>query len=783
MFASGSIVKMNRHSGLFTAYRCGFIIYCLLYLMLVLWFGLIDVYHTHFFSGSRWLYLGYNIFRIIYLFYLSFILFFIGRTLLRLLERRGVVINLKLVDEFVLCFFSGGSILALFMFSIGYCNLFYRSCAILITSPLVILSYADVMNFSSKVWRESISKWIGDTNVIRASLRWAALVCVMFLAILLLIVKGLPPGGGGDYYTHYYPYFKHVVESHSLWPNDVWYHYYVSKGASLAFLSILITDLQAPELLTYLFFIVSALALFSIVKKYANNIFVPLAAAAAYIAAFINTNDPAPIAEWGLFQKHHEFTASLIASVVWALVHFKCAEGRSCLLWTVCTSLFVTHAVLFAPTVFPLLAISLFLMIIGAYVSRQMVMARSFIIIGSVATLVLGSLLSSNYLLTGLSEVTPFRTHWRLANQAKFSEWWSPYLMVLLEEGSGSTMGEIHIVEPANMTRYGFIKQLIRVHTAYYFVPQWLFPRYVYYIIICIAIAVILLIGRRVPFSFWRLCVPVGGTLLAAIVLSQFVTQPVSAYRFYSFTIFFIITGCVCTWCILFRLLPNRHFIGFTSYLMPAALVAYITLHTYRSVPLTEYQHCRNFALGRSSLGEAFAYRNAIFPPAVAIRTVVGHDTRVYTFNLNNYCTAPGCELESFVSFALHRDWHEIMFESPERARELLKKQGLNYFLIDFNKEVLDIIHYSPLFSADNIFDYLGVAWQEGDVYLLTWIGQGTEQLPIDFLCQYNEDYYEKPFKCRSLYQRVKLIYEMNKDYHYPIHRDPSLLPLKDVWQ
>ena len=64
-------------------------------------------------------------------------------------------------------------------------------------------------------------------------------------------LRGFYPGGGGDYYTHYFYYYLAVIQNHGLAPNDVWYHYYYSKGSGLAFLGMLLSDPEAPALTTY----------------------------------------------------------------------------------------------------------------------------------------------------------------------------------------------------------------------------------------------------------------------------------------------------------------------------------------------------------------------------------------------------------------------------------------------------------------------------------------------------------------------------------------------------
>jgi hypothetical protein len=143
---------------------------------------------------------------------------------------------------------------------------------------------------------------------------------------------------------------------------------------------------------------------------------------------------------------------------------------------------------------------------------------------------------------------------------------------------------------------------------------------------------------------------------------------------------------------------------------------------------------------------------------------------------------APGCELESFVSFSMASQWHEILFETGNRARKALESQGLNYFLINLNAVLTDIIQYSPLLRWENIESNLQVAWSDRDVYLLTWPGPNTTPIPPEFMARYCRDYFTSATDFQPLYDRVNVIYQANRTRSFPIYRDPALAPVRG-WQ
>jgi hypothetical protein len=98
----------------------------------------------------------------------------------------------------------------------------------------------------------------------------------------------------------------------------------------------------------------------------------------------------------------------------------------------------------------------------------------------------------------------------------------------------------------------------------------------------------------------------------------------------------------------------------------------------------------------------------------------------------------PGCWIESVVSFKMSGRLDEIVSSPPERARELLQKAGLNYFLVTKDSRLLDLLPYSQLFLPETIGRYLGIRWTDGSAFLLTWVGPETTPIGPEFLDVYN---------------------------------------------
>src|SRR5262249_15796072 len=125
-------------------------------------------------------------------------------------------------------------------------------------------------------------------------------------------------------------------------------------GATVTISSMLLTDPLSSEVVTYLYFLAGTLCVYSMLRRCTNNWIIPGLGLATCIGAFLFTFHPIYL-HWGQFQKHHEFTASLLMSVVWLLAIIRqrtSAIGSRA--WMIYLAFFTGHCVLFAPTVFPL---------------------------------------------------------------------------------------------------------------------------------------------------------------------------------------------------------------------------------------------------------------------------------------------------------------------------------------------------------------------------------------------------------------------------------------------
>jgi hypothetical protein len=777
------ILSPKWQGGQFSAWNiAGWLAFVLPFVVLLAWFRVVDVYHSYFFeTDSNWIYLIYNGFRVLYSLYLIWLLYFLGSILLAALSKKGAQLDLQLPDEVVLCFYAGAAIASAGAFLLGYLSLYYYWILAPATLLLLSASFRSFETFLRRLgdWRRDT--WAGTDDTAWALARHCAVGATIFIVLLLLVLRALPPGGGHDYYTHYFYYYKHVIESHGLWPNELWYHYYVSKGATLVFWSIVLTDLQAPEIVSFAFVLMAGLAVFSLVRRWHGDSILAMGAMAVYLSTYVVPQFAGDLlfagerVAWGEFQKQHEQLASLLAALSWLILVLPRCGGRTLLAWSLFAALFAANVVLFQTAAYPLVLALLCLGALGWAIHKQWSMMMGFAPPVVTATVVLASLLALNYWTTGLGEITPMRPFWRHADQGRFSRVWSPYLMILLQEGSAPEFGGAWLHFPPGMGAWQFAKSIIRYE---HLIKILILPN-IAIIVLWSMIGWLLFRGGRPRFDLTLALLLVLGFLSACVPLAGASGQYISAFRFFSLTVFFINLFGFLTWATLFELLPRRPAVQKSISVTSGIFACLIALTTFVRTPTDELTSCLLFSLGRKSLASTYEFRGGLSDETLRYTSALPAGSPVYSFQNQQHCMIPDREVESFVSYAFGTHWHEIMFEPPEQARSLLRQQGFDYFLVDL-RVMGDIIQYAPLFRLENIAKYLQVTWSEGDLYLLTWPAPGTCPLSESFLAGYRRISAECNYF--QLYDRMRLIYETNKGKPYPIWRDPALPPVPG-WQ
>jgi hypothetical protein len=709
------------------------------YAGLVVWFQGVDVYHKHF-AATGVLVLAHNVFRALFIFYLFWIVHAAGTLMLRLAGGKAVD-SLGVLERLAAGFFAGTGVWHLTMLALGYLNLYTVPVAVALTLPVVALSYG---NFAAAA--QGTVRALRDRDALARSLcRDNRLIAGMFIAaaaatvIMLLLVKGLYPGGGHDYFTHYFYYYQTVVERGGIWPNDIWYQYYYCKGAGLFFLAMLLTDPLAPQLVSFCFIVVAALALFLFLRRVAPDTLWPAAGTILFLALHIFTPSSTSMFRvhggWSEFEKLHELVAALVMAVMWASAGALERSGRMRLLWWLVAASSIVAAVAIDATIAIVLGGVFALLTLWLLATREVLQSVLCVSLGAVAAVALIFILVLNQITSGLALDQGLRLFWNFADVETLSRWGALADVMYLYRDRAVGEGSGTAILSLAMAR--FLVEAARV--------ELLFP-----LVGCGLMAAVAARWR----GPWTFVAPLQGAAVVAVVL-VFVAlgvtagraQPISYYRYSTFVVAFMIAAGVLAWGVaavarsewLKRLARNE-------YTASLVFLACLVLLKAMAGPYTLLTYGARFAIGTYSIDQAYQSQfgplprttwTAIYPGARGAYEVVGPGTRIWSFHVHTYCMLPDCRIETFHSFLMTPRADQVLFGTAEEAKRVLQDSGLNYFLFTSEAGLFDPLPLSALFHPDHIAEHLAIRWTDGTTTLLTWAGPDTVPLDAAWLSSY----------------------------------------------
>jgi len=689
-----------------------FLLFCVTYAALLGAFSALDLYRSGFdVTGTR--VFVYNILRLGFVGYLFWILYASGDLLLAAVSGAGYR-GKPALERLALGFFSGAGIWHILLFALGLANLLHRHVVIGLTFTVLVVS-----------WRSFATTYVRDAcsglppSAAGRGLRPTGTVLVTALvasACLLAMVKGLYPAGGHDYYTHYFHYYREVVESGSIWPNHVWYHFYYSKGAGLFFLAMLLTDPLAPQLVTLCMIAGGAICM----AAFMSHLGVTRQWQAAFLTLFFATYvyTPGPHENmlhggWGDFEKLHEPQTMLVAFLVYALYRLMLPGGEQGT-YRISAMLAVAAAVIVTPPTAAFYALA-GLLLCGIALVRGMKSNAS--AIASVLLACLASaagLLTLNYFVTGFPSDQGMKLFWTFADFEKVQQWdVLPHFVII--HGLLSNLGD-SAMPVLSLEALRFLAVCFRLD---------LFGVAMLLCLLWFAWRIVLRRSagpdtERLGAAFTvLLCFCVVGCLIALFFGR---TQTISFYRFSSFLIpvTVLFAAVLCAYAAPGPVSSNeRRLAAATPVVMVllSALVAASGLYDPRRVS-DVVRNAGLFLIGRHSIGSAYAHQmswpgrlpwGGIYPAARTAHGLVPEGGRLWSLNIHTYCMAPGCRVESYQSYRLGANWGKAFFGTPEQARRSLQAAGLDYFLISTELSIPDPLALSPLLRPPGIAAAFGV--------------------------------------------------------------------------
>ena len=739
------------------------------YVLLLYWFGSRDFYQLHFFDRGLPV-RHYDRARLLFIFYFAWLVYAAGAMSMRIVAGAESCAKVPTHERFPLGFLVGVAVWSILLFPFGLVGLYEKPFALAITIAAMLVSSPHLtdcidagISALARAWMSRVVSFgsirhNATSRLQRAAkllVRWLVWIAIATAVTLFLLVKGLYPGGGHDFYNHYFPYYLRVIQTGSILPNDVWYHFYLSKGDGLYFLAILLTDPLAPQLVTAGFILCGSFIVFALLRRISPVGLLPCIGVLLYFAFFIYTPGPHEFmvaGGWGDLEKEHELTAVLLLGVIWCIVRLCKSPRENKRLWILGLHASIVATILITLQLGFLIGLYLAGFALWFAVKRQWQLA-SIPFFGCVtAAITMAAILVINYALTGLVLDQSVLFTWPVVNLAKITQWGAVFETIDLDK----RMLELS-ASAASWSR-----------TIFWLLPCYLRLELWWPLIGVASIFGVYRIARSghmknsiptpitpVIWSLFWFC----GTVVFAALVGGGRSQTVTFYRLTSFSYAPTLCMGLAIWhfglgdfsCKRLRLIKT-----ILAGSLSVMLLVSIAVEGERTGELERIEGAADSIVdnavalwsGRYSVADAYQNQQGwpgrmpwggIYPGLTPVWRLLPPFTRVWSFHVWTYCMLPDCNFQGYFSFIFSPRWRAVYFGTPEAGRAALQAENLNYFFFSNKMEIEDPIGHSALFSPDNVAKYLAIRWTDGSNYLLTWPGPDTRPLDDGFISAYRD--------------------------------------------
>lgn len=780
-----------------------------------LYFNVVDPYVTFFDELNYWTFV-YNPMRGAFICFFLYFMHSCGSSIIRTaMNEKDEKIVLG-YSGFALPFFLGCALWQIFIWFIGILGVMSPGIVLgsVIISLIFICSAGHEINIRPNF---TLPTSVPISNPVAIS----AVAVVLLFALILLNQALNIASFDYDSAGHYAPYYLEVAENRSTDFNNHWYHFWVSKGASLFFFATILTDVNGAQLVSYAMLVAAFFALNDIAKNSGWGDFDKRALLILFFSVpFID--------DFSFFQKHHIVNFSMICGFLLTsllLINLSLRNQNiaryqimATLIMTACV---LTNSVLSA-FILPLAA---YLCLVQIFAGRQPLFVVATPLFVGICVL---AIFSFNFMETGLIEVTPYRFFQQFADFDKLKQVVSPYILLIMDEGSKNTTGSFVDPSMQGVQLFETIKLLLRTEV---FFP--LFPQFLLGVVLAAFLATITgKIDRERKHGFYFALVFIA----IALFLGLLASQPGSLARFYTFNVAVLAVLIAASVGVILNLMPvnklkaNKVAPGII-WLIGMALVfqfSFLRLDNISMKQTNEYINNKiSFLSSTQSFEEAFLNTHypptTHYPPKTALwprRMVDSYclsaakaAQQTYLFEEGDQKTRPsiwsltfiqesGCHMLPMAEFRLevtHRfgtAYHKLVFSPVEITIQELRKIGVELFYINtrpfdmsvgtISTRIWGCMAYSELFQRQNIEKYFQILWQKDGRTLLRLVPEKSRQTDnaiFDFAEAYSKKKNQKPRSAdwKAICERVGNYYLKNGE-DYPIKTDPSL-PKLVGWQ
>lgn len=696
------------------------------------------------FEQTGWLLLSYNAARLGLMFYIAFLCYSVGYRALELFRGNPQGLFNSARKTFILCFFFGATLYGIAFAALGLAGLISLASGFALTIPALLFSYQPLKRLLPERFGPAIFRSFVDTHA-SSFFVWAVILAAIAAIFLFLITRAVfIPNIDGNIWEHYLHYYRAVLISGSTQPNEVWHHFYNSKGGGLVFLANILSDYFGVQLVSACFVGVAGLIILDLLIKYCRSISWAVFGVMLFFIYLAGN-----VSDGGMFRVHGVILG-YASFAFWGSVWLQQAmpSQRKALMVVLVVSL--AYFGFYFPVANAIFPAAFLLFALTNVVLHDKVFGYSFLTLSFAVSAGTALVMVVNWILTGLPEVTPMRWFWEIADRAK------------VEEVFGTGGIEFFLAVNNDLKSqerwFALVKSTIR-----YPVPiamMWL---------VLLSAFVVLMRMLNRYFANGTIARPDKFLVqLIAFVIPlcalAIVVQSPSIYRMGLYSVVFTTLATVVIWKRLVDISFGRLWISLKSvesdrggisfhpkfrlwrgatvaiifFAMSTAFVMatknakgqwpLISRYARGVMSLKDVFQSMEFRQGKSSGTSVAAmanFRKTNAPEGKILS--LSYDTG-YAYFL------PGEGIVSEPTYSLINNPKKILADKPKNVADYLQERNIRYFALNLQARLFSTVAFTSLFDVHEMPKYFSVAYEDGDFFILKWRQSDLEKPLPDYL-------------------------------------------------
>jgi hypothetical protein len=692
-------------------------------------------------SGSALLL--YHVFRLALAVYTTIVCYSAGYWALELLRRDGRDDFRNRRSTFIMCFFLGASLYGIIFSVLGLFGMISLSSSLTLTVPILALSYRPLGSLCPERFEDITRPLTHDTHSTPLFASIAAAGALTFALLFLVTRIVFIPAPDGNVWEHYLHYYRAVLASGSTAPNEVWHHFYNSKGGGLVFLVNVLSDFFGVQLVSGCFVFVAGLIILDLLLTYCQS-----ATWAFFGVAVFFSNLYGDAADGAMFRVHGVLLG-YASFLLWGSMRLQEANARQGSLLLAALVISLAYLGFYLPVATALFPLGFVLVIVASGKLRDRRLLTSFVIM--TGALVTGTAVDvvTNWMMTGLPELTPIRWLWAIADRGKVETVFGTGGIDFFLAVNNDLMGSLPWLERIDNTIRRPLSGVMMDST---FVA---------------AAALVAVVVRHRRDERLRIALKFLGQVaafIAPLALFVIVIPSPSVYRMGMISLVFTVLAIVVTWKSFVDVSVGRlafplvtvdeggEKIGQRSIrLWHVATIAIVVWGIASTVPRAEknlkheWPIIGAYAMGATSLEATLRAMESRYqsPPGTSVAAMLEFQkTAAGTGRVLSLVYDPGYAyllpaggIVSEPTYALIRNRAEIFAKTADGVAGYLRERNISHLALSLRRPLFSTIAFTALFDPDEMRKHFSVVYEDGDFFILTWRSPQGDQ-PADRLIQ-----------------------------------------------